>query len=144
MSLEKVLVLDANVLIRAVMGRRVWQLLRKYGSDVRFCSPEFCFAEAHKYLSKLTERHGISKRDEAIAFLTDIGTIVRSVSVSLYGSYEGVARRLIERRDPDDWPVLALALLLRCGIWTEDKDFFGCGVATWTTDRVEFYLRESS
>jgi hypothetical protein len=25
-------------------------------------------------------------------------------------------------------------------IWTEDTDFFGCGVATWTTDRVELYL----
>jgi hypothetical protein len=25
--------------------------------------------------------------------------------------------------------------------WTEDQDFFGSGIATWTTDRVELYLR---
>jgi PIN domain len=27
-------------------------------------------------------------------------------------------------------------------LWTEDADFFGAGVATWTTDRVELLLRE--
>jgi hypothetical protein len=32
--------------------------------------------------------------------------------------------------------------MLGCPIWTEDTDFFGCGVATWTTDRVEIYLAE--
>jgi hypothetical protein len=25
-------------------------------------------------------------------------------------------------------------------VWTEDADFFGTGIATWTTDRVELYL----
>ena len=24
--------------------------------------------------------------------------------------------------------------------WTEDTDFFGAGVATWTTDRIEVYF----
>ena len=45
-------------------------------------------------------------------------------------------------RDPDDWPILACALALNCPIWTEDKDFFGTGVATWTTALVELYLTE--
>ncbi|MCC6367466.1 MAG: nucleotide-binding protein, partial [Bryobacterales bacterium] len=45
--------------------------------------------------------------------------------------------------DEDDWPVLAAALALCCPIWTEDTDFFGCGVATWTTDRVELYLTKA-
>lgn len=45
-------------------------------------------------------------------------------------------------RDEADWPILALALTLRCPIWTEDKDFFGAGVATWTTDRVRLYLND--
>jgi len=29
---------------------------------------------------------------------------------------------------------------LGCPVWTEDADFFGAGVATWTTDRVALYL----
>ena len=36
------------------------------------------------------------------------------------------------------WP----ALLLSCPIWTEDRDFFGTGVATWTTGLVELYFTD--
>ncbi len=43
-------------------------------------------------------------------------------------------------RDADDWPVLACAMAMGCPVWTEDADFFGTGVATWTSDRVELYL----
>ncbi len=52
------------------------------------------------------------------------------------------ARARIGARDPEDWPTLAAALLLECPIWTEDQDFFGSGVATWTTATVERFLRE--
>jgi predicted nucleic acid-binding protein len=44
-------------------------------------------------------------------------------------------------RDLRDWPVVALALTLNLPIWTEDRDFFGSGVATWTIDRIELYLQ---
>jgi len=36
---------------------------------------------------------------------------------------------------------LSLALMLKISVWTEDRDFFGTGIATWTTDRVELYLQ---
>jgi predicted nucleic acid-binding protein len=39
-------------------------------------------------------------------------------------------------RDVEDWPVAAVALMLSVPVWTEDRDFFGSGIATWTTDRV--------
>ena len=61
---------------------------------------------------------------------------------SLYEGHEKLARERIERRDARDWPVVAVALLLGIPVWTEDQDFFGSGVSTWTTDRVEVYLRE--
>jgi predicted nucleic acid-binding protein len=48
----------------------------------------------------------------------------------------------IGRRDPRDWPVLACALLLDCPVWTEDRDFFGTGVATWTTALVDLYFTD--
>jgi predicted nucleic acid-binding protein len=51
------------------------------------------------------------------------------------------AKKRLFGRDLDDWPVLATALVLVCPIWTEDTDFFGTGVATWTTDRVELFLQ---
>jgi predicted nucleic acid-binding protein len=46
-------------------------------------------------------------------------------------------------RDLADWPIAATALLLDCPIWTEDQDFFGAGIATWTTANVELYLRDA-
>jgi hypothetical protein len=30
--------------------------------------------------------------------------------------------------------------ILECPIWTEVRDFFGTGLATWTSDRVEIFL----
>jgi hypothetical protein len=34
-------------------------------------------------------------------------------------------------------------LELKCPLWTEDADFFGAGVATWTTDHIELLLRDA-
>jgi hypothetical protein len=31
--------------------------------------------------------------------------------------------------------------MLSFPVWTEDRDFFGSGIATWTTDPVELHLR---
>lgn len=61
-----------------------------------------------------------------------------------YGPFEEEARRRLWRRDEDDWPILASALALKCDIWTEDADFFGTGVATWTTSRVEILLKKQA
>jgi predicted nucleic acid-binding protein len=64
------------------------------------------------------------------------------VEAETYNSFEQDARQRLIHRDQEDWPILAAALVLRCPIRTEDTDFFDCGVATWTTDRVEIFLKE--
>ena len=46
-------------------------------------------------------------------------------------------------RDASDWPIVATALLLDSPIWTEDRDFFGAGIATWTSNKIELYLRDA-
>jgi predicted nucleic acid-binding protein len=51
------------------------------------------------------------------------------------------ARRRLSGRDENDWPIVALALQLECPIWTEDRDFFGIGIPTWTTSRIEIFLQ---
>ena len=43
-------------------------------------------------------------------------------------------------RDVDDLPILACAITLGCPVWTEDADFFGTGVPTWTSDRIALYF----
>jgi predicted nucleic acid-binding protein len=80
--------------------------------------------------------------DLGLSVLDQIGRVVEQVDRSLYEEYQDAARGRIGLRDPDDWPVVATALLFDLPIWTEDQDFFGSGVATWTSDRVELYLQQ--
>jgi predicted nucleic acid-binding protein len=56
--------------------------------------------------------------------------------------YEGLKDEALSRlpRDEGDWQVVALALALGADILTADKDFFGCGVATWTVDTLTSQL----
>jgi predicted nuclease of predicted toxin-antitoxin system len=58
----------------------------------------------------------------------------------MLADFEVEARKQLGARDPENWPVLATALALDCSIWTEDTDFFGCGVATWTSGSIEIFL----
>jgi predicted nucleic acid-binding protein len=69
--------------------------------------------------------------------------VIEVVDKSFYEEHETSARERIGHRDVDDWPVVATAMLLDCPIWTEDQDFLGSGMATWTTQTIEVYLRNS-
>lgn len=135
----KAIVLDANILIRAVLGTRVRELILDNITTVKFFTPDVAYADARKHLPPLLRKRGVDA-SAALVVLGRIETIVQSMDADLY---EGMRRQALQRialRDADDWPVLACAMALGCPVWTEDADFFGAGVATWTTDRVALYL----
>jgi len=58
MSSSKGLVLDANILIRAVLGKRVRSLIEKYEDSVEFYTPDLCFEQAREYLPAILEGRG--------------------------------------------------------------------------------------
>jgi predicted nucleic acid-binding protein len=134
------LVLDANILVRAVLGRRVRTIIATYGSTVEFFAPDVAFEEARRHLPNILLKRRIPA-EPGMALLDSLGEVIQAVEFDTYAVFEESARERLFRRDPHDWPVLATALLLNCPIWTEDTDFFGAGVATWTTDRVELFLQ---
>jgi predicted nucleic acid-binding protein len=142
MSARKGLVLDANILLRAVFGTRVRSILQTFEQTASFFSPDACFQDAREYIPDLSARRSIDT-SACFAVLNAISKIVESVDRSLYESHEQLARERVSPRDPEDWPIAAVALLLDLPIWTEDQDFFGTGIASWTTDKVELYLRNS-
>lgn len=72
--------------------------------------------------------------DEALKVLQGLTSLIAAVDADLYEIYEVEAKQRIAVRDMDDWPIVAVSLMLDCPIWTEDTDFFGAGVATWTSD----------
>jgi hypothetical protein len=55
-----VLVLDANILIRAVLGNRVLSLLRQHAGRVEFWVPDAAFAEAPEHLPMILAARGIA------------------------------------------------------------------------------------
>jgi predicted nucleic acid-binding protein len=139
----KSIVLDANILIRAVLGKRVRAILLKYCATVRFIAPQDMIAEAEEHLPRILSKRG-APAAEGLAVLDAVRRVVQTIDREAYSVVEKVAKQRLARRDPDDWPVLATAIVFDCPIWTEDSDLFGAGVATWTTDRVEIYLENSS
>ena len=136
---DRSIVLDANILIRAVLGKRVRELIVDSADRVQFFSPDVAYADARKYLPALLEKRGIQS-ESAMAVLDALETIVLPLELGVYADFKVQALQRIAMRDADDWPVLACAMTIACPVWTEDADFFGTGVATWTTDRVELYL----
>lgn len=135
----KAIVLDANILIRAVLGRRVRELLFDNVTTVKFFAPDVAYADARKYLPALLKKRGVDS-SAAMLVLDRLEGVVQSIDAKLYESMRQQALQRIAVRDVDDWPVLACAMTLGCPIWTEDADFFGTGVATWTSDRIALYL----
>jgi predicted nucleic acid-binding protein len=134
----KSIVLDANILIRAVLGRRGRELILTNAATVRFFAPDVAWLDARKYLPSLLKKRGVNSA--AMMTLDLLETFIEPVSFDVYAEFQATALKRIGLRDADDWPILASAMALTCPIWTEDTDFFGTGVATWTTDRVELYF----
>jgi len=138
---RKALILDANILIRAVLGKKVRTLIMDYANSVDFFSPSVCFDDAYHYLPELLNKRGIAV-EPALAVLDNLKRIIQPVENEWLEAFETQARLRLRRRDEQDWPILAAAMALNCPIWTEDADFFGVGVATWTTANIEYHLSQ--
>lgn len=78
----------------------------------------------------------------AVACIEAVEANVVVLDESIYAAVEdeALSRTL---RDPADWPVVASALVLSADIWTNDKDFLGTGIATWTTDTLRRWLQRN-
>lgn len=124
-----------------MLGRRVFEIIQTNQAKAQFFTPDLAFADAVTYLPILLKKRG-ADIEAGVRLLDSLGRVVRILSIDVYGSQRQRAFVRIGARDPGDWPVLACALAIGCPVWTEDKDFFGTGVATWTTDRVGLYFSE--
>ena len=139
---KRALVLDANILLRGVLGSRVRTLIERYADRLSLVTAQSCVEDARKYLPDLCARRGWAA-GPALELLEALLTGIQVVEDALLAEFEAAARERLALRDLDDWPALALALAINAPVWTEDTDFFGTGVATWTTRNVEIYLGEA-
>jgi predicted nucleic acid-binding protein len=133
------LVLDANILIRATLGAHVVRVIEQQHDQVRLLATSTSIEDAHRHLPQIvTARH--MDLGPATDVLEDVTAMVQEVGPETYAPAMPEAMERIGKRDPDDADILATALVLDCPVWTEDQDFFGTGVPTWTTTNLESYF----
>jgi predicted nucleic acid-binding protein len=141
------IVVDTSVL--------VGELLREKGrsrlSDERLelFLPEQMWSEAQvelpRRIAAFVRRRSLEPEVGADLARLCLDAIERNVVIldlAIYSAIEDEARAR-SLRDPDDWPVVACALALAADIWTNDNDFLGTGVATWTTESLQGWLDRS-
>jgi predicted nucleic acid-binding protein len=138
------LVIDASTLVAE--GLRLRGRERLAHPHLELYLAEHTYNEAKHELSK---RFSIfvkrTKLSEASAkkLHQDVFTSLELPFVVLEAGYQPFEKLAKERiRDVNDWPTLALAMLLECGIWTQDYDFFGTGIATWSTETIDRILQK--
>jgi len=133
------IVLDANILIRAVLGRRVRQLIDTYaGQGVRFFAPHVAFDDAEKYLPPLLKKRGKPHGDFS-ASLEYLRNIIETATPELYAVLKAkadsdcaVETKVIGQYSPQhsDWHVqcgpkmrISSALASRCGLQIVSRFF---------------------
>ena len=136
---RRALVLDANILIRAVLGPRVRDLILDNADRVHFFTPNECIQDAKRYLPEILQSKGIDPVP-AMEVLDLLLAHVQGLENEWLEDYASLAKARMANRDLNDWPVLAAALALSCPIWTQDADFFGVGVVTWTTAHISGFF----
>jgi predicted nucleic acid-binding protein len=96
--------------------------------------------EAEHYLAKeLAAKRGLDETTWRPVF-DGVLSAIQIITGEVLAEVETEAKARIGTRDVNDWSGVAAAMVLDCPIWTEDQDFLGSGVATWTTATVEIYL----
>lgn len=138
------LVVDASALVADLMraaGRE-----RLADGRLELFSAEHTSSEvAHelpKRVARLAEQRNLDAvltEQLVVACLAAVEQNLVVVPEAAYAPLEEEARWR-SPRDPDDWPVVAAALAVGGAVWTNDKDFLGTGIATWTTETVISWL----
>jgi len=120
---------DANVLVSAVLGGRARLILASPAVEAVFTTATV-LSEVQEYAPILAAKKKLSA--ESILLAVSVLPI-ELVDPSLYRRKLAEARRRIGDRDPDDVDLLALALLLRVPVWSNDNDFEVARVEWYTT-----------
>jgi predicted nucleic acid-binding protein len=133
------LVVDASTLVGELLRERGQVLLASSHLDLYV--PARMWDEARHEVSRrlgIRIRNGLPQEIADRFWDAAVRLKEQSVAEMPEELYEGLREEALSRlpRDPNDWQVVALALLLGADILTGDEDFFGCGVATWTAETL--------
>jgi predicted nucleic acid-binding protein len=140
------IVVDANILVSELLRQRGRPILRR--PELELSLPEDQWGEADHEMTMRLERMVTRNRllpQRVAEIRADMDkTINEHISIvprALYGHLKEAALRRVPR-DARDWAPVALAMAIDAAILTEDSDFLGCGVATWTMATLRAELEQ--
>jgi hypothetical protein len=92
--------------------------------------------ELERRVTFLAAQGGLTATESDEFLANALGAITVATTVVPSSAYQEQIpeAKLRVPQDENDAPTVALAIALDCGVWTSDRDFFGCGVAVWSTD----------
>ncbi len=138
------LAVDASVLVAEALRVRGRRLLANPSLDL-FVADE-AWDETQHELSRRVALLVERGRLEAVLAEELLGEVLKTLALGVtrvpaeaYSDQMEEAMRRIPH-DLRDAPTVALAMTLGCGIWTADRDVFGCGVPVWTTETLTLQL----
>lgn len=150
------LVVDANIALGVILGRPsggtrqlVWALT---AAGIALLAPQELIAEVEKHfaraLTRSLEQRGVvdaafaRAQREAVDTWQELQDLLTILPTHEYDFLAAHARRRVPA-DPEDWPYIALALCLDCGILTKNiAHFGGSGIPVWSTEVVRLLLEE--
>ena len=111
---SKTIVIDANILIRAILGRRTFSIIKENIGSVFFCTPQVCYDEVSFNLPKIAQKRNLSETEAQLnlEILNDLRKLVIPIEEDIYINNRKNALNRIGERDRKDWSILALALTL--------------------------------
>ena len=116
----KTLAVDANILVPAMMGGRTRDLIVHLAVvPIELQAPEDAFIEVEDHVVDLTGY--VRARIDAFRLALASVPVLRVLRRAYEHELER-AKELTKKRDPDDAPVVALALAKGIPIWSNDKD----------------------
>lgn len=129
-----ILVIDANVLVRMIVGKRAHRDARDaIGRGVEFVTTSRQLDEAAGVLAGVFEL----EPTDVVEQVLEVVDLMAVTDVEGYAHFQTEAQSRMRSKARDDWHVLAAALAFAGGIWSDDRDFFGTGVPLWSSYNID-------
>ncbi len=112
------LIIDANIIISALISTegKTYDLI--FNDNIKLFSADFLLEEIEKYRQEILIKSGLSEYEFEI-FLSLISSRIEFIPLSDFDKFISEAEKITP--DPNDREYFALALKLKCGIWSNDK-----------------------
>lgn len=131
---------DANVILSAVIGKAALKVFTE-SSVEEVVTTQLNLDEVKEYIPRLASKY----RMEEKVLQTQLKLLSLKVfQKEFYQDFLKEAEDRIGKIDPDDIDLLALGLKLNIPIWTNDSDFQGLKIKTYTTAEILKILGQPS